>query len=93
MPGEGAHGQPALETLGAPPKKWLSAIRTWRNRTVGGSSRIVPLAWGARRWGSGARTHKGLARTWCGFGLLSGMFSNLHRREEVCQRKYVTDCK
>lgn len=41
----------------------------------------------------GAPAGQGGLRSPVGFGLLSGMFSNLLLREEVCQRKYVTDCK
>lgn len=50
-------------------------------------------------WGIGAGTggtapaRKPVGFSLRGFGLLSGMFLNLHLREEVCQRKYVTDCK
>lgn len=45
----------------------------------------------AQRGAAPARERVGFSL--CSFGLLSGMFSNLRLREEVCQRKYVTDCK
>lgn len=50
---------------------------------------------GASGWARGgtAPARKQVGFSLCSFSLLSGMFSNLHLGEEVCQRKYVTDCK